>query len=54
MQKLPADEFVRRELSACRKSLAEFAPAGANKVKNIFAGGVYVGKNTFRLANVRA
>ena len=37
-----------------RKSLAEFAPAGANKVQNIFAGGVYVGKNTSRLANVRA
>ena len=54
MQNLPADELVRREFSACRKSLAEFAPAGANKVKNIFAGGVYVGKNTFRLANVRA
>ena len=36
------------------KSLAEFAPAGANKVQNIFAGGVYVGKKTFRLANVRA
>ena len=39
---------------ACRKSLAEFAPAGANRVQNIFAGGVYVGKNTSRLANVRA
>ena len=36
------------------KSLAEFAPAGANKVQSIFAGGVYVGKNTSRLANVRA
>ena len=23
------------------------APAGANRVQNIFAGGVYVGKNTF-------
>ena len=41
-------------ISVCRKSLAEFAPAGANKVQNIFAGGVYVGKNTFRLANVRS
>ena len=30
------------------------APAGANRVQNIFAGGVYVGKNTFLLANVRA
>ena len=40
--------------AVCRKSLAEFAPAGANKVQNIFAGGVYVGKNTSRLANVRA
>ena len=36
------------------KSLAEFAPAGANKVQSIFAGGMYVGKNTSRLANVRA
>ena len=35
------------------KCLAEFAPAGANKVQIIFAGGVYVGKNTSRLANVR-
>ena len=40
--------------SDCQKSLAEFAPAGANKVQSIFAGGVYVGKNTSRLANVRA
>ena len=28
----------------CQKSLAEFAPAGANKVQSIFAGGMYVGK----------
>ena len=35
------------------KKLAEFAPAGANKVLTIFTGGVYVGKNTSRLANVR-
>ena len=40
--------------SACRKSLAEFAPAGANRVSFIFSGGVYVGENTSRLANVRA
>ena len=40
-------------LSDCQRSLAEFAPAGANKVQSIFAGGVYVGKNTSRLANVR-
>ena len=40
--------------SDCQKSLAEFAPAGANKVPSIFAGGMYVGKNTSRLANVRA
>ena len=39
----------RRILS---KSLAEFAPAGANKVKIIFSGGVYVGENTFRPASV--
>ena len=31
--------------AVCRKSLAEFAPAGANKVQSIFAS---------RLANVRA
>ena len=31
--------------SVCRKSLAEFAPAGANKVLTIFSGGVYVGEN---------
>ncbi len=37
----------------CQKGLAEFAPAGANKVQSIFAGGVYVGKNTSRLANVQ-
>ena len=41
-------------VSVCRKSLAEFAPAGANKVLTIFSGGVYVGENTLRLANVRA
>ena len=35
-----------------QKSLAEFAPAGANKVKIIFSGGVYVGENTFRPASV--
>ncbi len=39
-----------RNLSA--KSLAEFAPAGANKVKIIFSGGVYVGENTSRPASV--
>ena len=37
-----------------RKNLAEFAPAGANKVLTIFSGGMCVGENTFRLANVRA
>ena len=36
-----------------RKSLAEFAPAGAKKMEIIFSGGVYVGENTARLANVR-
>ena len=29
-------------LSDCQKSLAEFAPAGANKVKIIFSGGKWV------------
>ena len=28
--------------------------AGANRVLIIFSGGVYVGENTLRLANVRA
>ena len=37
----------------CQKSLAEFAPAGANKVLIIFSGDMCVGENTFRLANVR-
>ena len=46
--------FRRNRATTCRRSLAEFAPAGANKVQSIFAGGVYVGKNTSRLANVRA
>ena len=45
--------MFRRLLPDCQRSLAEFAPAGANKVQSIFAGGVYVGKNTSRLANVR-
>ena len=48
VQKAPR---VRR--SDCRKSLAEFAPAGAKKTEIIFSGGVYVGENTARLANVR-
>ena len=43
--------MVRR--SACRKSLAEFAPAGAKKIKSIFCRGVYVAENTSRPANVR-
>ena len=40
-------------VSVCRKSLAEFAPAGANKVLTIFSGDMCVGENTSRLANVR-
>ena len=51
-QKRNGDQPFR--FSDCQKSLAEFAPAGANKVPSIFAGGMYVGKNTSRLANVRA
>ena len=35
------------------KSLAEFALASAKKMEIIFSGGVYVGENTARLANVR-
>ncbi len=40
-------------LKNCQKSLAEFALASAKKVGIIFSGGVYVGENTARLANVR-
>jgi hypothetical protein len=36
-----------------KESLAEFAPAGAKKMKIIFCGGVYVTKNTLQVANVR-
>jgi hypothetical protein len=32
------------------QSLAEFAPAGANKVLIVFSGGWHVGKNTLRPA----
>ena len=39
--------------SVCRKSLAEFAPAGAKKVKSVFGRGVYVDENTSRPANAR-
>ena len=35
-----------------KKSLAEFAPAGAKKVRIIFGGGVYVAENTLRHASV--
>ena len=45
---LKAQKQPQRKTAAavgCRKSLAEFAPAGANKVQSIFAS---------RLANVRA
>jgi len=45
--------FASVLISDCRKSLAEFAPAGANNVLIIFSGGVNVGENTFRIANVR-
>lgn len=34
------------------KSLAEFAAAAANKIKSIFSGGVYLGKNTSRSESV--
>ena len=44
----------RGRISVCRKSLAEFAPAGANKALTIFSGDVCVGENTLWLANARA
>ena len=43
----------RGGFSGSAKSLAEFAPAGANKLLIIFSGGMYVGEKTW-LANVRA
>jgi hypothetical protein len=36
------------------KSLAEFAPAGANKVFIVFSGGLYVGKNSLQPASVES
>jgi hypothetical protein len=39
-------------VAVCQKSLAEFAPAGANKVKIIFRRGVYVAENTSQAASV--
>ena len=47
------DIFLRRHIENANKSLAEFALASAKKVGIIFSGGVYVGENTARLANVR-
>ena len=48
-------KMVNGALTAdCQRSLAEFAPAGAKETEIIFSGGVYVGENTSRLANVRA
>ena len=32
----------------CKKSLTEFAPAGAKKTRIMFGGGVYVAENTLR------
>ena len=47
------DIFLRRHIENANKSLAEFALASAKKVGIIFSGGVYVGENTARFANVR-
>ena len=44
----------RQEPLSLSKSLAEFAPAGAKKLKSVFSGDMRVGKNTHRPANVRA
>ena len=44
---------LRRAMLESKKSLAEFALASAKKMEIIFSGGVYVGENTARLANVR-
>ncbi len=45
---------VRQKPRRTSKRLAEFAPAGANKVLTIFSGDLCVGGNTSRLANVRS
>ena len=45
---------MRRSLSDCQKSLAEFASADANRIKYVFPGDMCVGKNTYQPANVRA
>src|SRR5699024_10647564 len=37
--------------SACRKSLAEFAPAGAKKLKSVFSGDMCVRENTSQAAS---
>ena len=44
--------MVRRVLSACQKPRRVCAEHGANEVKIIFSGGVYVGENTSRPASV--
>ena len=51
--KTPKAPSMRMTLSDCQKSLAEFAPAGANRVSIIFSGDMRGGENTARLANVR-
>ena len=43
----------RVSVADCQRSLAEFALASAKEMEIIFSGGVYVGENTSRLANVR-
>ena len=37
---------------SAQKSLAEFAAAAANKIKNIFCRGVYLAENTSQAASV--
>jgi hypothetical protein len=44
---------AEKETGACRKSLAEFAPAGAKKMKSVFPGDLCVGENTSRPNSVR-
>ncbi len=46
------DQMVT-DVSACRKSFAEFSAAAENKMEIIFDRGVYVGKNTSQAACVR-
>ena len=52
LSKQPSRKNASRSCGV-QKRLAEFAPAGAKKLKSVFSGDMCVGKNTHRPANVR-